>query len=77
MFVGGGYQGCGVGVGVAKSRKFLCGVGVSFLTTLGVEVGVGVGFFVRLRQSNWIIVYITLLSWEFFLKWYNFFLNFC
>jgi len=29
--------------------------------------------FVRLRMSNWIIFYITLLNWEFLLKWYNFF----
>ena len=36
-------------------------------------------FFVqrRLRISNWIIFYITLLSWEFLLKWCNFFWNFC
>jgi len=33
----------------------------------------GVGFFVRLRKYNWIIFYITLLSWEFLLEWYNFF----
>ena len=30
-------------------------------------------FFVRLRVSNWIIFYITLLNWEFLLKWYNLF----
>jgi len=34
-------QGCGVGVGVARSRRFLGGVEVGFLITLGV----GVGFF--------------------------------
>jgi len=28
-------------------------------------------FFVRLRKSNWIIFYITLLKWEFLLKSYN------
>ena len=28
-------------------------------------------------MSNWIIFYVTLLSWEFLLKWYNFFWNFC
>jgi len=30
--------------------------------------------FVRLwlRMSNWITFYITLLRWEFLLKWYNF-----
>jgi len=34
-------------------------------------------FFVRLRlrKSNWVIFYITLLNWEFLLKWYNFFWN--
>ena len=56
-------QSCGAGVG--RSQRFLAGVGVGFLTTLGV----GVGFFVRLRMSNWIIFYITLLNWEFLLKW--------
>jgi len=56
-------QGCGAG-------RFLDGVGVGFRTALGV----GVGFFVRLRlrKSKWIIFYITLLSWKFRLKWYNF-----
>ena len=34
-------QGCGAGVGVVRSRRFLGGVGVGFLTTLRV----GVGFF--------------------------------
>ena len=35
-------------------------------------------FFVRLRlwKFNWIFFYFTLLSWEFLLKWYNFFWNF-
>ena len=35
--------------------------------------------FVRLRLqiSNWIIFYITLLNWEFLLKWYNSFWHFC
>jgi len=28
-------------------------------------------------MSNSIIFYITLLNWEFLLKWYNFFWNFC
>ena len=28
-------------------------------------------------MSNWIIFYITLLNWEFLLKWYNFFWKFC
>jgi len=36
------YQGCGAGVGVVRSRRFLGGVG--FLIPLGVEVG----YFVRL-----------------------------
>jgi len=64
----GARQGCGAGV--VRSRRCLCGV--EFLTTLGV------GFFVRLRlrMSNWIIFYITAPSWEFLLKWYNFFWNF-
>ena len=34
-------------------------------------------FFVRLRMSDWIIFYITLLNWEFLLKWYTLFWNFC
>ena len=37
----------------------------------------GVGFFVRLRMSICIIFYITLLRWEFLIKCYNFFWNFC
>jgi len=53
------------GVGVVSSRRFLDGVGVGFFVRL------------RLRKSNWIIFYITLLSWEFLLKWHNFFWNFC
>ena len=73
------YKGCraGAGVGVVRSRRFLGVVGVAFLTTLG--VGVGVGFFVRLRLRtyNWIIVCVTLLNWEFLLKWYNFVWSFC
>jgi len=52
------------GYGVVRSRRFLGGVGGGFPTTT-----LGVGFFVRLRMSNWIIFYITLLSWEFLLKW--------
>jgi len=59
--------------GVVRSPRFLGGVGVGFLTTLGV----GVGFFVRLRMSDWIIFYMTLLNWQFLLQWYNFFWNFC
>jgi len=51
-----GYSNQGCGVGVARNRRFLGGLGVGFLTTLGV------GFFVRLRQPNWIIFYITLRS---------------
>jgi len=62
------YQGCGVGVGVVRSRKFLGGVG--FLATLGV----GVGFFCPTPTPNVQLdhFYITLLNWEFLLKWYNF-----
>jgi len=54
------------------SRSFLGGVG--FLTTLGV----GVGFFcpTPTPKVQWDHFYITLLSWEFLLKWYNFFKNF-
>jgi len=61
------------GVGVVRSRRLLGGV--RFLTTLGD----GVAFFCRLQlqMSNWIIFNITLLNWEFLLKWYNFFWNFC
>ena len=32
-------QGCEVGAGVVRSRRFLGGVGVGFLATLGVGVG--------------------------------------
>jgi len=32
---------------------------------------------IRLRKSNWIIFYITLLSWEMLLKWYNFLRYIC
>ena len=69
-------QGCGVGagVGVVRNRIVLGGVGVGFLTTLEV----GVGFFCStttpvVQLDNF---YITLVSWEFLLKWYNFFWNF-
>jgi len=50
-------------------------VKIGFLATLGV----GVGLFVRLRlrKFNWIVCYISLLSWKFLLKWYHFFGNFC
>jgi len=50
-----------------RSRRFLGGVG--FVRTLGV------GFFVRLQRSNWIMFYITLLSWEFLLKLLQFLLK--
>jgi len=66
-------QGCGVGPGVVRSRRFSGGVG--FLITLG--VGVRFFFRLRLRMSYWIIFYITLQNWEFLLKWYHFFWNFC
>jgi len=53
--------GCGVGV-------FLGGVG--FLTKLGV----GVGSFCSTPEVHLdYFFYITLLSWLFLLKWYNFF----
>jgi len=44
-------QGCGVGAGVVRSRRFLGGVEGGFLTTLGVKVG----FFFRFRMISWII----------------------
>jgi len=47
-----------------------------FLDGVGLLTTPGVGLFVRLRMSNWIIIYITLLSWEFLLKWCNFFWSF-
>ena len=53
-------QGRGVGVGVARNRRFLGGIRVEFLRTPG--VGVSVGFFVRHGMSNWIISCITLLQ---------------
>jgi len=37
---------------------------------------VGYSVRLRLRKSNWIIFYITLLSWDFLLKWCNFLWNF-
>ena len=45
---------------------------------VGILKTLGVGFFIRLRlrMSSWIIFYITLLNWEFLLKWYNFFWTF-
>jgi len=61
------YQGCGAGVGVVRSRRFLRGVGV--LTTLGV----GVGFICPTPtpdvQSNHFLHHTI----KFLLKWYNFF----
>jgi len=53
------------------------GVGVGFLTTLG--VGAGVGFFcpTPTQDVQLDLFYITLQNWEFLLKWYNFFWNFC
>ena len=67
-----GNQDCRVGVGVERNRRFLGGVTVGLLTTLGVV------YFVRLRirKSKWIIFYITLISWELLLKWYNFYETF-
>ena len=68
-------QGCGVGAGVVRSRRFLGGVGVRFLTTLRV----GVEFFCPTPTPDVQLdcfFYITLLNWEFLLKWYNFFESF-
>jgi len=64
-------QGCGIGV--VRSRKFLGGVGVGFLTSLGI----GVGFFCSTPDVQLDHFCITLLCWEFLLKWYNFFWNNC
>ena len=54
---------------------FLGGVRVRFLTTLGV----GVWFFCPTPSADAQLdhFYITLLNWEFWLKWYNFFWKFC
>jgi len=47
---------------VAESEVFGCSLSrIPNNTT----VGVGSDFFVRLQKSNWIIFYITLLSWKF------------
>ena len=51
----------------SQCRRFSGGVGL--LTTVGVDVEGG--FFVRLRKSIRSYFYITLLSWEFLLKWYT------
>jgi len=59
----------------------LGGVGVGSLTTLGVGVGflttleVGVGYFCSTptRDAQLDQFYITLLNWEFLLKWSNFY----
>jgi len=66
-------QGCGAGV--VRSWRFLGGDEVGFLTTLGV----GVGFFCPTSTPDVQLdhFYITLLSWEFLLKWCNFFWNIC
>ena len=64
-----GSQGCGI----VRSQSFFGGVGVRFLTT----VEVWVRFYCPTPKSNWTIFYVTLLSWEFLLKWYNFLWNFC
>ena len=55
----------------SRSRRFLGAVG--FLATLGV----GVGFLSDSGCPIGSFFYITLLNWEFLLKWYNFFWNFC
>jgi len=62
--------------GVESSRRFLGGVGVTFLIT----PVLGVGFFCLTSTPEVQLdhfIYITLLSWEALLKWYNFFWNFC
>jgi len=66
-------QGCRVSV--TGSQRFLGGVG--FLATLGVRVGVGFFVLLWIKKSNWIIFCITLKSWEFLLKRYNFLWKFC
>ena len=60
-------QGCGV----IRSRSFFDGVGVRFLTT----VEVWVRFFCPTPKLDHF--FVTLPSWEFLLKWYNFLWNFC
>jgi len=47
----------------------LGGVGVGIQTMLGVEVGVEM--FCPTPEVQLIYFFITLLSWEFLLKWYN------
>jgi len=59
----------GVSVEGARSRRFLGGVGVGIQTMLGVEVGVEM--FCPTPEVQLIYFFITLLSWEFLLKWYN------
>ena len=57
------------GIGVVRRQRFLGGIGAAFLTTLGI----GVGFFCPTPTPGvqlHIIFHITLLSWEFLLKWY-------
>jgi len=54
-----------------RSRRFVGGVG--FLTTLGVEVG----FFCPTPHVQLDHFLSHTLNWEFVLKWYNFFQNFC
>jgi len=65
----------GCGVGVVRSRRFLGGVGIGFLATLGV----GVRFFCPIPTADVQLDHFTIkfLNWEFLLKWYNLFLNFC
>jgi len=65
------HQGCGDGAGVVRSRRFLGGV--AFLTTLRV----GVGFFCPTPDVQLDHFWITLLNWEFLLKLYSLFRNFC
>ena len=49
-----------------------CGAGVG-----GFWVESESDFFLRHRKCNWIIFYIGLLNWDFLLKLYSFFWNFC
>ena len=65
------YQCCGAGV--VRSGRFLRGSRVGFLKHWEPESD----FFCPTPHAQLDHFYITLLNWEFQLKWYNFFWNFC
>jgi len=68
-----------LGLKRTKNVKFRYRVAESEIFVWSRTLGVRIGFFCPTPtpdvQSEHF--YITLLSWEFLLKWYNFFLNFC